>query len=154
MSRDKPDRKPFIALVRRANRAFETHMLRNAHARGRTDLKPAHNALFSIMGSNGERASSLAARAGITRQSMGEVVRDLVGLGILEMVPDPEDGRAKVVRYTEEGTRFTNAGFRHIRSLEDRFAEEFGADYEAARSVLERVVTVLDQIDRESENQG
>ena len=34
-------------------------MLRNANARGRTDLKPAHNALFSIMGSNGERASSL-----------------------------------------------------------------------------------------------
>ena len=129
-------------------------MVRNAHARGRTDIKPAHNALFAIMGAEGERASSLAARAGITRQSMGEVIRDLVDIGILEMVPDPEDGRAKVVRYTEEGNRFTSAGFRHLRSLEDRFAEEFGADYEAAREVLERVVTVLDQIDRESENQG
>ena len=149
MSRVKPDRKPFIALVRRANRAFETHMIKEAHWRGRTDLKQSHNALFSIMGAEGERASSLATRAGITRQSMGEVVRELVGLGILEMVPDPEDGRAKVVRYTEEGTRFTNEGFRHIRSLEERFLEEFGPDYEAARVVLERVVTLLEELDAE-----
>ena len=118
MSRAKLDRKPFIALVRRADRAFQNHMVRNAHLRGRPDLKPAHNALFSIMGAEGERASSLAARAGITRQSMGEVIRDLVGLGILEMVPDPQDGRAKVVRYTEEGKPFSDDGMRHIQSLE------------------------------------
>jgi DNA-binding MarR family transcriptional regulator len=149
VSRAKPDRTPFIALVRRADRAFQNHMIKEAHARGRTDLKQAHNALFSIMGAEGERASSLATRAGITRQSMGEVIRDLVGLGILEMVPDPEDGRAKVVRYTEEGTRFTNQGFRHIRSLEDRFVEEFGPDYEAARDVLERVVTLLEKMNAE-----
>lgn len=154
MSRAKPDRKPLIALVHRADRAFETHMVKAAHARGRTDLKPAHNALFAIMGAEGERASTLAARAGITRQSMGEVIRDLVSLGILEMVPDPADGRAKVVRYTEKGIRFTNEGYRHLRSLEDRFVEEFGADYEATRHVLERVVEVLEQIDLESEAQG
>jgi DNA-binding MarR family transcriptional regulator len=154
VSRAKLDRRPLIALVRRANRAFQTHMIKNAHLRGRTDLKPAHNALFSIMGAEGERASTLAARAGITRQSMGEVIRDLVGLGILEMVPDPEDGRAKVVRYTEDGKRFSDEGFGHIRSLEERFVEEFGADYEAARDVLERVVTMLEQIDQEAEAQG
>jgi DNA-binding MarR family transcriptional regulator len=150
VSRDKPDRKPLIALVHRADRAFETHMVKEAHARGRTDLKPAHNALFGIMGAEGERASSLAARAGITRQSMGEVIRDLVRLGILEMVPDPADGRAKVVHYTEKGIRLTNEGLRHLRSLEDRFVEEFGADYEAAREVLERVVTLLEELDAES----
>ena len=99
------------------------------------------------MGAEGERASSLAARAGITRQSMGEVIRDLVGLGILEMVPDPDDGRAKVVRYTDEGTALTNEGFRHLGDLEDRFTEEFGEDYEAARAVLDRVVTILEELD-------
>src|SRR4051812_29329173 len=110
MSRAKLGRLPLIALVHRLDRAFQTHMVREAHSRGRTDIKPAHNALFGILGAEGERASSLAARAGITRQSMGEVIRDLVGLGILEMVPDPDDGRAKVVHYTEEGIAFTNEG--------------------------------------------
>ena len=37
----------------------------------------------------------MAARAGITKQSMGEVVRELVDLGVLEMVVDPTDRRAK-----------------------------------------------------------
>lgn len=149
MSRARPERKPLIALVHRADRAFQTHMVKEAHARGRTDLKPSHNALFGIMGAEGERASTLAARAGITRQSMGEVIRDLVDIGILEMVPDPADGRAKVIRYTEEGSRFTGEGLRHLRSLEERFAEEFGDDYEAAREVLERVVTLLEELDAE-----
>ena len=143
MSRDRPDRKPMIALVHNADRAFQAHMVRAAHERGRPDIKPAHNHLFGILGDEGDRAANLAARAGITRQSMGEVIRELVDLGILEMVPDPEDGRAKVVRYTQEGRRFSREGFRHLRDLESRFEAEFGADYEAARTVLERVVGLL-----------
>ncbi len=114
MSRAKPDRKPLIALVHNADKAFQAHMVRSAHERGRPDIKPAHNFLFAILGDEGDRAASLATRAGITRQSMGEVIRDLVDLGILEMVPDPNDGRAKIVRYTTEGKRFASEGFRHL----------------------------------------
>jgi DNA-binding MarR family transcriptional regulator len=58
-------------------------------------------------------------------------------------VPDPTDGRAKLVRYTEEGRAFAAEGYRHLRHLEERFEAEFGKDYEAARDVLERVVTLL-----------
>jgi DNA-binding MarR family transcriptional regulator len=148
MSRGKPDRKPLIALVHNADKAFQAHMVRSAHERGRPDIKPAHNFLFAILGDDGDRAANLAARAGITRQSMGEVIRDLVDIGILEMAPDPQDGRAKIVRYTPEGKRFTNAGFRHLRELEQRFEREFGADYEASRVVLERVVSVLNELDQ------
>jgi DNA-binding MarR family transcriptional regulator len=148
MSRGKPDRKPLIALVHNADKAFQAHMVRSAHERGRPDIKPAHNFLFAILGDDGDRAANLAARAGITRQSMGEVIRDLVDIGILEMAPDPQDGRAKIVRYTPEGKRFTNAGFRHLRELEERFEQEFGADYEASRVVLERVVGVLNELDQ------
>ena len=110
MSRAKPDRKPLIALVHNADKAFQAHMVRSAHERGRPDIKPAHNFLFAILGDEGDRAANLAVRAGITRQSMGEVIRDLVDIGILEMAPDPQDGRAKIVRYTPEGKRFTTRG--------------------------------------------
>ena len=143
----RPERKPLIALVDRANRALQRHMVEAAHRRGHPEVKPSHNAVFATLLQEGTRATDMATRAGMTRQSMGEVIRDLVRLGILEMVPDPDDGRAKVVRYTEEGTRLADEGFRHLRSLEDRFTEEFGADYEAARAVLERVVTMLEELD-------
>jgi DNA-binding MarR family transcriptional regulator len=143
MSRAGPDRKPLIALVHNADKAFQAHMVRNAHERGRPDIKPAHNFLFAILGDDGDRAANLATRAGITRQSMGEVIRDLVDLGILEMAPDPDDRRAKIVRYTPEGKRFASAGYVHLRDLEKQFEREFGADYEAARVVLERVVDLI-----------
>jgi DNA-binding MarR family transcriptional regulator len=123
-------------------------MVRTAHARGRTELRRSHNFLFAVLGDEGDRSANLAARAGITRQSMGEVIRDLVGLGVLEMVPDPHDGRAKIVRYTEAGRTFAREGFQHLRELEARFEEEFGADYEATRAVLEGVSTMLAELDR------
>jgi DNA-binding MarR family transcriptional regulator len=134
-----------IALVHNLDRAFASHMVRAAHARGQTELRSAHNYLFGTLGDEGARSVDLAARAGITRQSMGEVIRDLVDLGILEMAPDPQDGRAKIVRYTPEGKRFASAGYVHLRDLEEVFEQEFGADYEAARSVLERVVDLISE---------
>jgi DNA-binding MarR family transcriptional regulator len=132
-----------IALVHNAHRAFQADLVRSAHEHGRPDIKPAHNLLFAILGEDGDRAANLAHRAGITRQSMGEVIRDLVGLGILEMAPDPQDRRAKIVRYTTEGRAFANEGYLHLRELERVFEKEFGADYEAARTVLERLVGLL-----------
>jgi DNA-binding MarR family transcriptional regulator len=83
----------------------------------------------------------------MTRQSMGEVVRDLVELGVVEMVPDPADGRAKLVRFTAAGKAQASKGFQHISALERRFADELGEDYEAARRVLERVVEILAEED-------
>src|SRR3954470_2497030 len=136
MSRAGPDRKPLIALVHNADKAFQAHMVRNAHKGGRPDIKPAHNFLFAILGEDGDRAANLAVRAGITRQSMGEVIRDLVAIGVLEMVPERQGGRARIVRYTSEGLACANEGYRHLLDLERVFEREFGSDYEATRVVL------------------
>jgi DNA-binding MarR family transcriptional regulator len=137
-------RKPFIAVVDRANRALQSDMVSWAHQQGFQEARYAHNAVFGhLPAGDGVRAVDLAQRAGMTRQSMGEVVRDLVALGVAEMVPDPADGRAKLVRYTTMGKAHATLGYRHIVELEQRFTDEFGDDYEAARKVLERVVEIL-----------
>ena len=140
-----PDRSPLIRLVNRADRAMQADMARQAHERGYPQVKQAHNAVFGALSSHGARASDLAARAGITRQSMGEIVRDLVGLGWVTMEPDPLDRRAKLVKYTPAGIELTIGGFQHILELEEKFAEEFGAErYEQVRDVLEWVVQLLE----------
>lgn len=139
-------RKPFIAIVDRANRALQADMVRHGHRDGHPELKPAHNAVFGTLSIDGSRAADMAVRAGITRQSMGEVIRELVGLGILEMRPDPEDGRAKLVTYSEHGRAVAADGYAHLRDLEERFAAELGReDYETARDVLSRVADLLDR---------
>jgi DNA-binding MarR family transcriptional regulator len=142
----RPDRKPLIALVDRANRALQTDMVRRAHEDGHVEVKMAHNSVFGTLHAGGARAADMAARAGITRQSMGEVVRDMVALDLLEMRADPDDGRAKVVDYSEHGLAVAGDGFQYLIDLERRFAEEFGErEYAVARDVLERLVDVLDR---------
>jgi DNA-binding MarR family transcriptional regulator len=140
----RPDRKPFIGLVDRANRALKANMIAEAHRRGHLWIKPAHNAVFATLHPEGARAADMAHRAGVTRQSMGEVIRELVDLGILEMKPDPADRRAKIVTFTEAGLDFATGGYEHINDLEKQFAEEFGVEqWEMVRDVLDRVVTLL-----------
>jgi DNA-binding MarR family transcriptional regulator len=141
------DRKPLIALVERAGRALQTDMVRRAHADGHAEVKPAHNAVFGTLPASGARAADMAARAGVTRQSMGEVIRDMVGVGLLEMQPDPTDGRAKLVTYTDHGRSVASDGRRHLVALEERFAEEFGdQEYAVVRDVLARIVDLLDRL--------
>lgn len=68
------------------------------------------------------------------------------------MQPDPADGRAKLVTYSEHGRRVAADGYAHLRDLEARFAEEFGPeDYETARTVLARVTELLDRWSAEAE---
>jgi DNA-binding MarR family transcriptional regulator len=135
-----------IALVDRANRALQADMVQTAHRRGHPEVKPAHNSVFATLAEEGSRAADMAARAGITRQSMGEVIREMVALGLLEMRPDPEDRRAKLVTYTEHGRRVAGDGYEYLIELEQRFVEEIGlAEYETARDVLARVAVLLDR---------
>lgn len=147
----RPERTPFIALVHRANQALQGDMVREARSRGHDFVKHSHNAVFGSLSEDGSRATDMAARAGITRQSMGEVIRELVGFGILEMTPDPDDRRAKLVRYTAKGAEFIAPGYQHIVELERRFAYELGEEeYEVTRRVLERVADILDGVHAEA----
>ena len=126
-------------------------MVEMTHAAGRPEIKPSHNAVIAHLPSGTpRRAADLAADAGMTRQSMGELVRELAELGILEAVPDPDDRRAKLVSWTEEGLAMARAGKRHLAAIEQRLEEEFGEEYESARRVLERVAEVLDDIGPDS----
>jgi DNA-binding MarR family transcriptional regulator len=136
---------PLIAVVHRTNKALQTDMVEEAQRQGHVEIKQAHNAVFATLHDDGMRAVDMAAQTGMTRQSMGEIIRDMVGLGILEMVPDPTDGRAKLVQFSEHGRDLAAQGFAHIRELEERFVREFGRqDWETTRRVLQRVAEILE----------
>ena len=144
-----PEHKPLIALVDRLNRALQNEMVRNGRAAGYPELKPAHNALFgTLSASRGSRTTDMATRYGITRQSMGEIVRELVALGIVQMTVDPDDRRAKLVTYTEYGLEVARAGRRHIMAMEARLAEEFGEEeYARVLQVLSRLTDIVEASD-------
>jgi len=140
----RPDVRPLISIVDRLHRSLQADMVEQARERGYSEIKGAHNLVFAWLPPEGARTADMATRAGITRQSLGEVVRELVELGILRMTPDPSDRRAKLVRYTDYGRTVTNEGYQHIIDLERRFAEEFGEEeYAMVRTLLERANEIV-----------
>jgi DNA-binding MarR family transcriptional regulator len=62
-------------------------------------------------GPDGRRPSSIAERAGVSKQAVNHVLRDLERLGYVRLVADADDRRARVVRLTERGRGLADALF-------------------------------------------
>ena len=76
-----------------------------------TDVRPTHGCVFRFVHGDGMRLTELATQAGLTKQSVGEIVDDLTGLGYIERFPDPTDKRAKLIRLTAKGLDAQRIGF-------------------------------------------
>ena len=80
----------------------------------------------------GLRVTDLARRAGITKQSMGEMVDAMEDARYLERVPDPSDARARLVRLSARGRAAGRLARKLVREVEDEWAEAVGATRVAA----------------------
>lgn len=120
---------------------FSTELTERVAAAGYADIRPGHGCVFGgIDPENGSRLTDLADRAMMTKQSVGEVVSDLEKRGYVERVPDPEDGRAKIIRLTTKGRDVYLTGWQLNDEIEQEWAARFGQDQVAAlREALELV---------------
>jgi len=104
------------------------------------DIRISHGCVFGNIEPEGSRLTELAERARMTKQSVGEVTSDLEQRGYVERVPDPSDGRAKIIRLTERGRAAQALGVGLIDDLEQDWCERFGAERVAAlREALETI---------------
>lgn len=107
------------------------------------DLRPSHgNAMEQLELEDGLRLTDLAARAGITAQSMGELVDDLEVKGYLERRPDPDDRRAKRIYLTNRGRTNARVAKLATADVENYLAERLGRQrYQCLRRTLEDIIT-------------
>src|SRR5687767_6489095 len=107
------------------------------------EQRPAHSSVFAhIDVEGGTRLTTLAARANITPQALGELVDDLERSGYVTRRPDPEDRRAKRIVLTRRGRATVTAAQRAIADLEAQLAALLGSDRLAAlHETLERIAT-------------
>ena len=96
-------------------------------AAGYDDVNPAHVALFRYPGLDRQRPSELADQLQITRQSVNDLLGHLDQHGYLTREPDPNDGRARVVRLTQKGRQLQKTIHGHARAAEQRIADTLGA---------------------------
>jgi len=140
MSTDQNTQRPPL-MIRLLNLAFDDfceELQRRVADTPYSDIRVAHGCVFGNIDPDGSRLTDLAERARMTKQSVGEVTSDLEQRGYVERVPDPTDGRAKIIRLTERGRVAQALGVELIDELEQEWVERFGADRVAAlRDALE-----------------
>ncbi|HMC40685.1 MAG TPA: MarR family transcriptional regulator [Acidimicrobiales bacterium] len=95
-------------------------------AAGYDDLNAAHVGLWRYPGLDGMRPSQLADQAGITKQSVNDLLGHLEQHGYLARVPDSADGRARVIRLTAKGHRLQKTIYAEAGAAQQRIAEILG----------------------------
>lgn len=105
--------------------------------------RPAHSAVMAHIDiDGGTRLTTIAARANITAQAVGELVDDLERLGYVERRPDPDDRRAKRVVLTERGLACVAAARDTIAAIEADLEALLGQDGLADLTrALDRIVS-------------
>jgi DNA-binding MarR family transcriptional regulator len=104
------------------------------------DIRPTHGCVFRFVKGGGLRLTVLAEMAGMTKQSVGEIVDDLEARGYVKRIPDPDDKRAKIICLTERGERAQATGLALFAKVEKQWAKRYGAERIAAvRELLEEV---------------
>lgn len=136
-------------LLQEAQRALADELVQGLAERGYPDVRAGHAAVFmNIDRRTGTRLTELARRARMTKQGMMLLVDDLEGRGYVRRVPDPEDGRAKVVRLTARGRRYVAEARRTLLAVEGRARRLLGdRRYELLRSSLEMVIGPEEEIE-------
>ena len=114
-----------VALLRRTTQLMVEEITTRLEAVGFTDSPPSFHPIFENVDPEGTRLTTLAQRAGLTHQSVGEVVAVLERRGYVERVPDPADGRARLVRLTEAGSELVRTAVAVIADIEREWLQRW-----------------------------
>ncbi len=119
---------------------FQRSALKEFAAEGHRRLQAAHQSVLSFLSLDGTRLTELATRAGMTKQAMGQLVDEVERLGYVERIPDPSDGRAKIVRFTHKGRLLIKAGTKIGENIQAHYATLIGEEKMARlRELLEEL---------------
>ena len=97
--------------------------------------------MLQYLDDDGTLVSVLAQRAGMTRQSMTQLVEHLERHGYVERVADPGDGRAQLIRATTRGQEVFAVVREFVAEVEARLEARLGAEK------LTQLRTLLHELD-------
>jgi len=83
------------------------------------------------------RPSELARRLGITRQAIQQTIAEMEAIGLVQLSPDPDDARAKIVEFSPKGASIQRAALRAIRALDAELEKRLGKrEFDILKRVL------------------
>ncbi|MEO8248974.1 MAG: MarR family transcriptional regulator [Burkholderiales bacterium] len=92
----------------------------------RQQVGAAHIHITRHLARGGSRLTELAESAGMSKQSMGDLVDQCEAWGLVVREPDPRDARARQVRFTDTGLAWLKAFEDAVGETEREFREQVG----------------------------
>ena len=146
MTQHQEDRRMLGAMLRIPFQAIVARMDEGLRMQGFSDLRPAHFAIFQQIRPEGSRITEMAEQAQISKQSMGALVDHLEACGYVERVPDPDDGRAKIVRLTALGWKVDDAAREILNQIEREWADQLGGGQLAQlKQILQDLIALIER---------
>jgi DNA-binding MarR family transcriptional regulator len=103
-------------------------------------IMQARGRLLPYIDIDGTRSVDLARRLGVTKQAVGRLVKELEEDGLLCREPDGADGRAFLVKFTDDGLEYLTRMHKCISQIEREYERMVGERRMAvARDVLARI---------------
>lgn len=128
------------ALLRVPGQAIQRRLIRGLNAAGFEGLSLPHMAVLQFPGPDGARPTTLAERAGMSKQAMNQLLRSLEDLGYIARSDAPDEGRARIVRCTKRGRAAYAKIHDLLREIEREWIAELGAkDFAQLKALLLRV---------------
>jgi DNA-binding MarR family transcriptional regulator len=124
---------------------MESRLFAALAAAGFDDLTPAQCRIAARVGPRGTRLTDLAEQALVTKQTAGHLVDQLERAGYVQRVPDPTDGRARLVQIAERGQEVVALARKVEEEVEAEWAAHLGEKATAQlRAALERLREITD----------
>ncbi len=109
------------------------------------DVTVAQARLAQRIAEDGTRLTELADRAGVTKQTASLLVAALEREGLVERVPDPDDGRARLIRLSARGREAAQRAMEVVIGVEGEWTAHLGPELtERLREALVRLCEVTD----------
>lgn len=137
----------FSQLLRNPYEALLTKAHAGLAAAGFADSYPSWGSnIFHYLRGGGLRLTELAERAHTTKQAMRYTVNRLEEAGYVERVPDPADGRAKIIRLTERGWELRRTADEIVVRMEEECTRRLGEErMRQFESLIKEVSSVLEE---------
>ena len=109
------------------------------------DVTVAQARLAQRIAEEGTRLTELADRAGVTKQTASLLVAALEREGLVERVPDPDDGRARLIRLSSRGHQAAQRAMEVVIGVEGEWTAHLGPELtERLREALVRLREITD----------
>jgi len=102
--------------------------------------------IFHYLREGGLRLTELAEHTHTTKQALLYTINQLEAAGYIERVPDPTDGRAKIIRLTQRGWELRRVGDEIVATIEHECVQRLGEErMRQFKALMKDVSNVLEE---------